>query len=85
VEIGRASEAEIESTSRKRGSRGLTKAKILPLTNHDQIKVEYNDIDVPTGQGSVYLSSFLGLLVRELVSYALDDWRNLCDELKFVL
>lgn len=85
LEIGKQSEAEIGSTSRKRGGRGPAKAKRLPSCSQDRIEVEFNDLGIPVGQGSVYLSSFLGPLVREQVPYTIDDWRNISDDLKEVL
>ena len=85
AEVWRASEAETRGTSRKRGGRGPARAKRLPLSSNDRIEVEFNDLGLPVGQGSVYLSSYLGPLVREQVPYTLDDWRNLSDALKVVL
>jgi len=46
----------------------------------DKIDIEFNTLGEHIGDGSVLLSSFLGILVREHVPVLLEDWMQL-DEL----
>lgn len=51
--------------------------------NHeDKIDVEFNTLGEHIGNGSVLLSSFLGILVREHVPVLLEDWRQLDEHTK---
>lgn len=82
MEIRRSSEAETAITSQKEVVEVQKRKKKLPSNIHDQTEVEFNEVGIPIGPGSVCLSSFLGLFVWEKVLYTLDDWRNLNDGLK---
>jgi hypothetical protein len=84
VEVDRAIADDAKQVSKKR-TRGPTKVKRLPSNVASRIEVEFNSSGVPVGEGSVKLSSYLGPLVREHVSFTLDDWRLLGDDLKVVL
>ena len=57
--------------------RGRTKLSSLAKKNDGLIQISWNNKGQPVGMHSVWLSSFLGALVREMVPYNLNDWRRL--------
>lgn len=69
----------------KRRTRGRTKVKRLLANVLSRIEVEFNGEGEPVGDGSIKLSSYLGLLVREHVSVTVDNWKHLSNELKVIL
>ena len=63
------------ANSQKR--RGKTKLSSLAKKNDGFIQIAWNNRGQPIGMHSVWFSSFLGTLVREIVPYNLNDWRRL--------
>ena len=69
--------ASTSSCGKKRG-----KTKLLTLKkNAGLIKIMWNEKGQPIGNESILLSSYLGVLVREVVPYTLTDWRKLPESL----
>lgn len=71
-----------QSKTKKRRTRGPTRMSKLAKSHEDKVNVEFNIIGNPVGKGSVTLSSFMGVLVREHVSVLLDDWRYVDSKIK---
>lgn len=71
-----AVETEQPPTKTKR-RRGLTRMSKVAKNHDDKIEVEFISVGEHVGVGSVTLSSFLGVLVREHVPVLLGDWRHL--------
>ena len=69
-------EAECSNANSKK-KRGKTKLSSLAKKNYGLIQISWNNKGQPIGMHSVWLSSFLGALVREIVPYNLTDWRRL--------
>ncbi|KAL5538686.1 hypothetical protein UlMin_014857 [Ulmus minor] len=65
------------SNALKQKKRGRTKLSSLAKRNDGLIPINWNNKGQPIGKQSVWLSSFLGALVREIVPYTLCDWRRL--------
>lgn len=73
-----ASESQTQqSSNNKRKTRGPTRMRKLGKSSDDKVEVDFNAIGNHVGRGSVRLSSFVGIIVREHVSVLLDDWRHL--------
>ena len=78
--IPEAAEDEHNSKPKSRRGRGPTRLSRVAKNPEDKIDIEFNTLGEHIGDGSVLLSSFLGILVREHVPVLLEDWRQL-DEL----
>lgn len=78
-----ASESQSQqSCNTKRKTRGPTRMRKVGKSIADKVEVDFNAIGNHVGRGSVTLSSFVGIIVREHVSVLLDDWRHLDERTK---
>ena len=78
--------ANIESSKDKeRKNRGQTKLSSLSKRTDGVIEVQWNSLGQPIGIQSTWLSSYIGALVREIVSYSLTNWRKLPQAQKDIL
>ncbi|KAL1198050.1 hypothetical protein V5N11_005044 [Cardamine amara subsp. amara] len=75
----KAGETEHPPTKTKR-PRGLTRMSNVAKNHDDKIEVEFISVGEHVGVGSVTLSPFLGVLVREHVPVLLGDWRHLDEQ-----
>lgn len=62
--------------------RGPTRMQSLSLTPSERIDVEFNDRGQPIGFKSVFLSSYLGTLGRDVVPFSFNDWRKVSQTYK---
>uniref|UniRef100_A0A1J3FJP9 Transposase Tnp1/En/Spm-like domain-containing protein n=1 Tax=Noccaea caerulescens TaxID=107243 RepID=A0A1J3FJP9_NOCCA len=83
IELSEHDEAGAER-SRKR-QRGPTRMKDIAKDPNNKIRVQFTFSGDPYGSGSVKLSSYLGLLVREHVPVTLTSWTKLSEAMKTVL
>ena len=72
------------STSSGGKKRGKTKL-LTVKKNAGVLKLMWNEKGQPIGSESILLSSYLGVLVREIVPYTLADWRKLPESFGAVL
>lgn len=70
--------------NRKR-KRGPTKMNYINKDPNMRIHVDYTAMGDPNGDGSVKLSSYLGILAREHVHITLERWTKLPEESKTLL
>ncbi|WZZ86865.1 hypothetical protein YC2023_115444 [Brassica napus] len=75
-----AAEDTQKSKPKTRRGKRPTRLSRVAKNPEDKIDVEFNTLCEHIGDGSVLLSSFLGIHVREHVPVLLEDWRQL-DEL----
>ncbi|KAL0549748.1 hypothetical protein IC582_014236 [Cucumis melo] len=65
--------------------RGPTKMRTNAIEECNKVDIIFNEFGQPIGEASIGLSSFLGLLVREVVPVTLNDWRKLSTRSKEIL
>lgn len=65
-----------EDGVKERKKRGPTKMRKVAENPNEKVSVTFNDFGDHVGPGSITLSSFLGVLVREHVPVTLSDWRK---------
>ncbi|PON33598.1 hypothetical protein PanWU01x14_351230 [Parasponia andersonii] len=65
--------------------RGPTKMKGIAINSNGRLQIEFNSRGQPIGKESISLSSFLELLLREIVPITIPDWRKVTKEMKEVL
>ncbi|KAG6514847.1 hypothetical protein ZIOFF_025222 [Zingiber officinale] len=69
-----------EKIDKKKG-RGASKLKMV--SGQDKCKeLERNEFGQPIGDNSVKYASFLGCMIKEFVSYTLDGWSDIDEEVK---
>jgi len=66
-------------------TRGQTKMRDIAMDPGNKVHVDFTVKGEPCGPGSVKLSSYLGLLVREHVPVTLDNWHYLSEKIKMIL
>lgn len=65
-----------EDGVKERKKRGPTKMRKVAENPNEKVSVTFSDFGDHVGPGSITLSSFLGVLVREHVPVTLSDWRK---------
>lgn len=66
-----------KSDGKKKKTRGPSRMRRVATQPDELLDIEFASVGEHVGSGSVTLSSFLGILVREHVPVLLDDWRYL--------
>ncbi|KAH9698429.1 hypothetical protein KPL71_024008 [Citrus sinensis] len=72
--------SELDGRPRRRKQQGLQKQEVSHAG-----AIEYNSYGVSVGKGRNDLRSYIGVIVREIISILLDDWRRVPLEMKETL
>ena len=83
VDIVEQNETKFSDLDGRLKRRKQTKEKhLLKRSTDDMLIMQYNQYEVPIGDGMNDLRSYIGVLVRDNISILYDDWRLVPLEIK---